>query len=249
MRISNDLIKNGPTYLEQVLASQLNPDLAESSDQLNKYNELINRIEKDNLLKQKQSPIAKDFCLAHFYQKAANVTADQSERTENLQSALKHYQHIIKKRSTWGEEYFYACLSSGIIMQALGHPWPETEELLLLAHEANPLRGEPICRIIEYYLSIKSWPIAYIFSSFACDHFLDSCPPYEYWGIDQDFYTWKVLDLHITAALAFGRVQEASRSYIILYQKTIEHPELFSPGQIKTIVEKKGLFPKSTTYA
>jgi hypothetical protein len=132
-------------------------------------------------------------------------------------------------------------------MQSLGHPWPTTEEMLLSAYEIAPFRGEPIARIIHHYLSKQIWPIAYLFSSFAKDNFLDNPPKEGQWALDKTLYTWGVLDLHIAACLPLGKKEEAAATFLELYQRTLSSPELFPQGVIEKIANNKTFFSELTT--
>ncbi len=182
------------------------------------------------------------FSLGQSSYQAAMQSPDAAEKSSLLKTALDHFARFLQGRIRKGDQYFYAYLSSGIIMQVLSYEWKEVERMFLLAYESTPTRGESIKEIIKHYISEKKWPVAYIFTLYARDHFLGNPPANNNWGVDRDFYNWKVLDYHAVTCLSLGKTKEANSSFSLLYQHTLEHPELFSSDQIKQIYQKQQYF-------
>lgn len=235
MQVKWSEIKGGPAHLEQLLVSGSDAGRIQGPDKLTLYKELIQKVTTKK---------AGHFCLAHLCCLAAQYSSNKEERKSYLEAALEHYRQILRGKIRRSEEYFYSCYMSGNIMQSLSFQWAEVEEVFLLAHETNPCRGEPIVSIVRYYQSVGEWPIAYIFSTYARDHFLDSRPLKDKWGVDNDLYNWTVLDYHTASCFALGRRQEATETFGLLYRRAVERPELFRPEEIKRISSQIKLFPE-----
>ena len=148
------------------------------------------------------------------------------------------------KRSKKGELSFYSLFSGGIILQALGRPWLEVEERLLTCFEQYPHRGEPIAHLIDYYLSKKEWSVGYIYSQYAREQLFGRTPNQDKWAVDEKFYAWRCLDVHTAICFSLQKMQEATETYKMLYQTTMEHPDWFHPNEINRIHSHRNLFRK-----
>jgi hypothetical protein len=56
-------------------------------------------------------------------------------------------------------------------MRNLEEPWNLTLQECLKAYAVDPSRGESIKTIIDYYLQIGEWSLAYLYSKFAIETF------------------------------------------------------------------------------
>ena len=244
MQITARDIRLGPEHLEKMLSPRIGEMLG-GAEKLRIYKRLIKELENGNSVVQGIG--VKNFCLGYLYHLSAQFTEDGDEKRYFLEVALKYYEDFIQIRSK-GEPQFFACYSAGILIQALKQPWLKAEQQFLAAYELSPQRGEPVARIIQYYLAKRQWPIAYLFSSAAKEQFYGKVPEQEKWEVDRSFYGWRVLHFHAAACFSMNRMQEASENFALVYRMTRDRSELFLPEEIKLIMGQRGLFPEFETY-
>ncbi|WP_188937834.1 hypothetical protein [Puia dinghuensis] len=247
MQVTMSDIRLGPEHLERRISARFG-DQINSGKRSGAYRQLIEETETGYPYKHGRKFRVKSFYLGYLYHQLARLTEDVDKKRRFLECALTHYQNFIQRKGN-DEEQFFACLSAGILLQALDQPWPEAEEIFLAAYELYPQRGEPIDQIIQHYLSIQQWPIAFLFSSSAKDQFYGKLPDQGNWGIDKSFYNWRVLHLHTAACFSLGRMQEATETFCFLHSLTLRHLEIFLREEIDLIWSQKNLFPEFEIYA
>ena len=111
------------------------------------------------------------FYVAQSYHDSACVPDNKDENDERLRRSMKFYKERVSVPSGYPEEIFYAQYRIGTIMRAMEEPWNLALNELLKAYSFDPLRGEPIKAIIDYYLAVGEWHNAYLFSSFGKKNF------------------------------------------------------------------------------
>jgi hypothetical protein len=231
----------GPDHLERKLSSRFEKKL-EKDQRLNLYKQLINEADWRS-----RDSRTRKFCLGYLNHQAARLAIDLAEKMHFREVALQHYLDFIRRKAV-SEEQFFACFSAGVLSEALELPWKGTEQQFLMAYEMRPKRGEPISRIIEYYISRQQWAIAFLFSSSAKDFFFGGLPKKEKWGVDESFYNWRVLHLHAAACYSLGKRSEATETFGLLYSLTQNEPGLFLQEEIDRISSQKSLFPEFEIY-
>jgi len=246
MQITIRDIKLGPEHLERTLSARFERGL-DNVEKLIMYQQLIEKMETESSFGHSGKFRIKYFCLGYLYQQVARLTEDRDQKERFYECALNCYRKFILRTGN-GEEDFFACFSVGILLQALDQPWLEAEQKFLEAYKLNPRRGEPIDRIIQYYLAKQQWAIAFLFSSSAKEQFYGKPPDQGNWGIDKSFYSWRILHLHIAACFSLGRMKEATENFAFLYSLTLEHTEIFLPREIDLIHSQKSLFPEFEIY-
>jgi len=239
MTIAYDKLRAGPLPFEESLLAQLG--IVKDEPKLATYTELIWRLE-GNRRQKDRFHLQHSFAMGHLYRQAAKYAGSEEDRDSLLRSSVEQYQTILQKGDARGEEYFYACLAAGQILLKMEHSWPAVEGLFLRGYEAAPARGESIKRIIQYYLSEESWPIAYIYSRFAMDHYFEKLPGGMHWGVEEAFYRWEVLDMHFAAAYSLGKTEEAADAFQRLYSLSLNLPGLFTTKQMEIISSRRQLF-------
>jgi len=138
------------------------------------------------------------------------TTNDRLEDTERLRRSMKYYNERISRSDGYVEEIFYSKFRVGSIMKSLEFPWSETHQQLLKAYSADPIRGEAIKLIIDYYLQMGEWNNAYLYSKFAKLNYHKKNPyPKRLLFVDQTLYEWKFLEVHAAASFYTGRKEEA----------------------------------------
>lgn len=175
------------------------------------------------------------FYTAQSYHDSAS-TGDRLEDEERLRRSMKYYTERVNRTDGYGEEIFYSQFRIGTIMKALEKPWSETHQVLLKAYSMEPLRGEPIKSIIDYYLQVGEWQNAYLYSKFAKANYHGKNPyPKRLLFVDQTLYEWKFLEAHAAASFYTGRMEEAKANYQEILQIQNKRPELFTDKDIQKI--------------
>lgn len=176
------------------------------------------------------------FYTAQSYHDSACMPDNREENEERLRRSMKYYKERISRNDGYHEEVFYSQFRVGTIMRALEEPWYLTMNELLKAYSLDPLRGEPIKAIIDYYLAIGEWHNAYLFSKFGKLNFHQKNPyPQRLLFVDESLYIWKMLEVHAAAAFYTGRKDEARQSYQEMAKISREQPQYFTPEDMQKI--------------
>jgi hypothetical protein len=104
------------------------------------------------------------FYTAQSYHDSASMKDNNEENVERLRRSMKYYKERVKRNDGYAEENYYSQYRVGTIMRILEEPWNLTHMELLKAYSMDPLRGESIKVIIDYYLQIGDWNMAYLYS-------------------------------------------------------------------------------------
>lgn len=182
------------------------------------------------------------FYTAQSYHDSASMPDNKEENEERLRRALKYYKERIQRNDGYVEEIFYSQYRVATIMRVLEEPWNMTHQECLKAYSMDPLRGESIKTIIDYYLQVGEWHMAYLYSKFAKVNFHGKNPyPTRLLFVDESLYTWKFAEAHAAACFYTGRMDEARANYHEIVQLTKTHPQNFTPEDLKKI-ELNGQF-------
>lgn len=175
------------------------------------------------------------FYTAQSYFDSAS-TDSKEENEERLRRAVKYYKERVDRKDGYVEEIFFSQFRIGCIMKKLEEPWYLTHQELLKAYSVDPLRGESIKVIIDYYLQMEDWDKAYIYTKFAKSNFHNKNPyPKRILFVEEVLYNWKFIEANAAAAYYTGRYEEAKSDYKILTNIISSKPNLFTEQDIAKI--------------
>jgi hypothetical protein len=159
-----------------------------------------------------------------------------------LRRALKYYKERTTRQDGYAEEIYYSQFRIGTIMRVLEEPWHLTHQELLKAYSMDPLRAESIKTIIDYYMQVGEWHLAYVYTKFAKENFHGKNPyPTRLLFVDEALYVWKLAEAHAAACFYTGRMDEAKANYREIVSLSKSHPQCFTPDDYKKI-EANGQF-------
>jgi len=175
------------------------------------------------------------FYTAQSYHDSAS-TGDRLEDEERLRRSIKYYNERLNRTDGYPEEIYYSQFRIGTIMMAMERPWSETHQALLKAYSIDPLRGESIKTIIDYYLKVGEWHNAYLYSKFAKVNFHGKNPYQKrLLFVDQNLYEWKFLEAYAAASFYTGKMDETKANYQEILEIQKRRPELFTEKDIEKI--------------
>jgi len=176
------------------------------------------------------------FYLAQSYHDSASVVDNLEENHERLRRSLKYYKERTERLDGYAEEIYYAQFRIGTIMRTLEEPWNLTHQELLKAYAMDSMRGESIKMIIDHYLQMSEWNLAYLYTKFAKENFHGNNPyPHRLLFVDEALYVWKFAEAHAAACFYTGRKDEARKSYEEIVKISKTHPQFFTPDDYKKI--------------
>ena len=184
------------------------------------------------------------FYTAQSYHDSASIPDNREENEERLRRSLKYYRERVGRTDGYAEEIYYSQYRIGTIMRVIEEPWNLTHQECLKAYSMDPLRGESIKTIIDYYLQVGEWSLAYLYTKFAVENFHGKNPyPTRLLFVDESLYNWKFLESHAAACFYTGKNSESKETYNKILQAVKDHPQSFSPEDLKKI-EMNGQFFK-----
>jgi hypothetical protein len=176
------------------------------------------------------------FYTAQSYHDSATLPGNRPENDERLRRSLKYYRERVGMMHGYEEERFYSQFRIGTIMRAMEEPWTKTQQELLKAYSMDPLRGESMKIIIDYYLSMNEWHMAYLYSKFCKVNFHNKNPyPTRLLFVDEALYVWKFLEVHAAASFYTGRKEEARANFLEIQEVMKKQPNQFNPDEIAKI--------------
>lgn len=182
------------------------------------------------------------FYTAQSYHDSASIPDNREENEERLRRSIKYYKERVSRTDGYVEEIFYSQYRIATIMKVLEDPWNLVLQECLKAYSLDPMRGEPIKTIIDYYLQVGEWNMAYLYSKFAKVNFHGKNPyPTRLLFVDESLYIWKFAEAHAAACFYTGRMDEAKANYQEIVALTKTHPQNFTPEDLKKI-EMNGQF-------
>lgn len=182
------------------------------------------------------------FYTAQSYHDSATLD-NRVENEERLRRALKYYRERVSMVQGYEEERYYSQLRIGAVMRALEEPWSKTLVELQKAYAMDPLRGESIKIIIDYYLSMNEWNLAYMYSKFCKVNFHNKNPyPTRLLFVDEALYVWKFLEVHAAASFYCGKKDEAKSNFLEMQEAIRKYPQYFSQEDIAKINSNSQFF-------
>ena len=183
------------------------------------------------------------FYTAQSYHDSATIPDNKSENDERLRRSLKYYKERVNRTDGYEEERFYSQFRIGTIMRALEEPWNLVLQEFLKSYSMDPLRAEPIKIIIDHYLSVGEWNLAYLYSTFALNALHGRNPyPTRLLFVDESLYVWRFLEVHAAACFYTNRKDEGKRIYQELLNKIKTHPQYFTSDDIGKINQNAQFF-------
>lgn len=176
------------------------------------------------------------FYTAQSYHDSASMKDNRDENDERLRRALRYYRERISRPDGYPEELFYSQYRVGTIMRILEEPWHLTHQELLKAYAMDPLRAEPIKVIIDYYLQMNEWHMAYMYTKFAKSNFHGKNPyPTRLLFVDEATYVWKIAEAHSAACFYTGRMDEARSAYQDIQNAIKTHAHCFTVDDLAKV--------------
>ena len=176
------------------------------------------------------------FYCAQSYHDSASMKDNKEENEERLRRSLKYYRERVSRPDGYPEEIYYAQYRIGAIMRIMEEPWHLTHQELLKAYAIDPLRGESIKIIIDYYLQMSDWHMAYLYTKFAKETFHGRNPyPTRLLFVDEMTYNWKFLEAHAASSFYCGKKEEAKACYGEIVQLTKTNPNYFTHEDLQKI--------------
>lgn len=170
-------------------------------------------------------------------------TNNREENEERWRRSLKHYKDRVSTIDGYEEERYYSQLRIASIMKMMEMPWKDTHQEALKAYTMDPLRAESIKLIIDHYLTVGEWHMAYLYTKFCKVNFYNKSPyPQRLLFVDESLYKWRILESHAAACFYTGRIDEARSNYEELNQVLKSNPELFTQEDISKIVANSQFF-------
>lgn len=184
------------------------------------------------------------FYTAQSYHDSASIPDNKDENEERLRRSLKYYKERTERSDGYVEEIYYAHYRMGSIMKTLEEPWSLTMQQCLKAYAVDPLRGESIKIIIDYYLQMGEWHLAYLYTKFAYENFHGKNPyPKKLLFVDESLYVWRFAEAHAASCYYTGRLHDAKNTYSEILKAVKTNPGSFTPEDLQKI-EMNGQFFK-----
>jgi len=187
------------------------------------------------------------FYTAQSYHDSSNVPNNRDEKEERLRRSLKYYRERVNTQGGYFEERYYAQYRVGTVSRQLELPWSDVEQELLKAYEIDPLRGESIKVIVDYYQSMGRWSAAYLWTSSAINTFHNKSPYPKFNGdpqgrllfLDESLYLWKFLEAHATSCFYTKRVEESKKCFDELMSIMKAMPDRFTDEDMNRIMNNR----------
>ena len=185
------------------------------------------------------------FYTAQSYHDSASMKDNREENEERLRRAMKYYKERVSRSDGYPEEIFYSQYRIGAIMRILDMPWNLTHQELLKAYSIDPLRAESIKVIIDYYMQMSEWHLAYAYTKFAMSNFHSKNPyPNRLLFVDEATYVWKIAEAHSATCYYTGRMDEAKSTYIEIQNAMNKNPQCFTEDDRNKIISNAKFFGK-----
>lgn len=176
------------------------------------------------------------FYVAQSWNDAACVPNNPQENHQRLKRALHYYKRRVEIPVGYHEERYYAQYRAALIQLMLGHPFSTVHQELLKAYHIDPLRGESIKTIIDYYGQRGEYPLAYIYSKFGVNTFHGKNPfPNRLLFIDKVLYDFVFLETHILTCFQLGYKEETLYYHNMLNELIKTKPDLFTDVDLNRI--------------
>ena len=185
------------------------------------------------------------FYTAQSYHDSASIPDNKEENEERLRRSLKYYKERVSRPDGYPEELFYAQYRIGTIMRSLEDPWNLVHQECLKAYNMDPIRGESIKTIIDYYLQVNEWNMAYLYTKFAKVNFHGKNPyPTRLLFVDEALYIWKFAESHAAACFYTGRMDEAKATFNEISNISKTLPQYFTQEDMAKLQANAQFFNK-----
>ncbi len=176
------------------------------------------------------------FYTAQSYHDSASMPDNQEENKERLRRSLKYYKERTERTDGYVEEIYYAHYRMASIMKTLEEPWNLTMQQCLKAYAVDPLRGESIKLIIDYYLQMGEWNLAYLYTKFGYENFHNKNPyPTRLLFVEESLYNWKFAEAHAAACFYTNRKSDAQNAYNEILKSIKNNPGGFTQEDLNKI--------------
>ena len=176
------------------------------------------------------------FYTAQSYHDSASIPDNREENEERLRRSMKYYKERTERTDGYAEEIYYAHYRIASIMKSLEEPWNLTMQQCLKAYALEPTRGESIKLIIDYYLQMGEWHLAYLYTKFAYETFHGKNPyPKKLLFVDEPIYVWKFAEAHAATCFYTGRMDEARKVYNEIVNISKTNPQSFTQDDLNKI--------------
>jgi len=223
-------INLGPLYVDRVFDSLLIRQGVKDVFKMGNMERFGNYLE---YLKKKTNPNSRlqyavvQFYKGHFYNQLANHSGSLQDVQHFREKALCYYQIYLEISDRQDESRYYAQWQTGMLQDMLKYPWLLAEDSLLKASALDPLRGEAIKKIIEYYIQFKEWNMAHHYSTMAMGKFFNKNPvAHRRWFINFDAYNWNVARIHRIICYKLGYLTTKFPA-----DGTVNNQAISQPGQ------------------
>ena len=185
------------------------------------------------------------FYTAQSYHDSASIPDNKEENEERLRRSLKYYKERVSRPDGYPEELFYAQYRIGTIMRSLEDPWNLVHQECLKAYNMDPIRGESIKTIIDYYLQVNELNMAYLYTKFAKVNFHGKNPyPTRLLFVDEALYIWKFAESHAAACFYTGRMDEAKATFNEISNISKISPQYFTQEDMAKLQANAQFFNK-----
>lgn len=183
------------------------------------------------------------FYTAQSYHDSASIQDNREENDERLRRSLKYYTERASRQDGYAEEIYYANYRMTTIMNALEEPWSIIMQQALKAYSIDPLRGESIKVIIDYYLKMGEWNNAYLYAKVGYEMFHNKNPyPNRLLFIDESIYKWKFAEALAASAYYCGKREESKIIYNEILEIIKSEPNSFTQEDRSKIESNKQFF-------
>lgn len=183
------------------------------------------------------------FYTAQSYHDSSSMKDNSDENKERLRRSIRYYKERAERNDGYAEEIYYSHYRIASIMKTLEEPWKDTMQQCLKAYACDPLRAESIKIIIDHYLQMGEWSLAYLYSKFAIETFHGKSPyPSRLLFVDNILYKWKFLETHAASAFYMNKKDEAKVTYDKLLEIVKSEPNAFTPDELNKIMSNAQFF-------
>ena len=185
------------------------------------------------------------FYTAQSYHDSASMPDNKEENEERLRRSLKYYKERVSRTDGYAEEIYYSQYRIGTIMRNMEETWNLTHQECLKAYAIDPMRGESIKTIIDYYMQVGEWNMAYLYTKFAKVNFHGKNPyPTRLLFVDEALYIWKFAESHAAACFYTGRMEEAKATFNDIVNISKTQPKYFTQEDLNKLATNAQFFNK-----
>jgi hypothetical protein len=190
-------INLGPQYVERVFDSLLTKEgvhdvlRMNAAERLEGYLQLLHRESRRST---RDQYAFRQFYTGHFFQQLAAQPGQQTQSHHWQEKAICHYEIYLELADDLAESRFYAQWQYALLQDEVGYPWRDVETALLKAASFDPLRGEPLKKLLDHYHEINAWKKADSLRAIAVKTFCGKNPAaVRRWYVDDSAYDANLL--------------------------------------------------------